>query len=79
MIFYKPINSGLVLKVINRNLLVYRRTWKVSLSFNFIEPLFYLAALGFGLGAYVQPMEGIPYLNNLAPGLIASSAMFATA
>ncbi|NPV73783.1 MAG: ABC transporter permease [Pelotomaculum sp.] len=70
--------SKLVWQVFKRNFMVYRKTWRVSISFNFFEPLFYLGALGFGLGAYVQPMEGIPYLNYLAPGLIASSAMFAT-
>lgn len=71
--------TPLVGKVFIRHLLVYRKNWKVSLSFNFIEPLLYLGALGFGLGAYVQPMEGVPYLNYLAPGIVASSAMFATA
>lgn len=71
--------SPLVGRVFNRHLKVYKKTWKVSLSFNFFEPLLYLGALGFGLGAYIQPMEGVPYLNYLAPGLIASSAMFATA
>jgi len=49
------------------------------MSLNFVEPLLYLSALGLGLGAYVQPIEGMPYLSYLAPGLIASSAMFATA
>ena len=58
--------------------MVFRKTWKVNITFNFFEPLFYLAALGFGLGAYVQPMEGVSYLNYIAPGLIAASAMFAT-
>lgn len=71
--------SPLVWRVFKRHFTVFRKTWKVNLSFNFFEPLFYLGALGFGLGAYVQPMEGVPYLNYLAPGLIASSAMFATA
>ncbi|HPZ42359.1 MAG TPA: ABC transporter permease [Bacillota bacterium] len=79
MNFRKPDLSWLVWRVFQRNFQVYRKTWKVSLSFNFFEPLFYLGALGFGLGAYVQQMEGLPYLNYLAPGLIASSAMFATA
>lgn len=79
MRFKLPDLSPLVWRVLQRNLMVYRKTWKVSLSFNFFEPLLYLGALGFGLGAYVQPMEGVSYLNYLAPGLIASSAMFATA
>src|SRR5665647_495892 len=76
---YKLDLSPLVWKVFRRHLLAYRRTWKVSISFNFFEPLFYLTAFGFGLGAYIEPMEGMSYVQYLAPGLIASSAMFATA
>jgi lipooligosaccharide transport system permease protein len=70
--------SPLVWPVFRRHLIVFSRNWKVNISFNFFEPMLYLVALGFGLGAYVQPMEGLPYLNYLAPGLVASSAMFAT-
>lgn len=69
----------LVWRVFMRNLTVYKKTWMVSISFNFVEPLLYLAALGVGLGNYVQPIRGIPYLHYLAPGLVASSAVFATA
>lgn len=47
--------------------------------FNFIEPLLYLGAMGVGLGAYVPSIEGLSYLQFIAPGLIASSAMWATA
>ena len=72
------INPRLTWRVFLRNLTVYRKTWLVSLSFNFVEPLLYLSALGIGLGAYVQPINGVPYLNYLAPGLVASSAVFAT-
>lgn len=70
--------SSLTWRVFLRHLAVYKKNWKVSASFNFIEPLLYLSALGIGLGAYVAPIEGLPYINYLAPGLIASSAMFAT-
>lgn len=71
--------SALVWPVFRRHLIVFSRNWKVNVSFNFFEPLLYLAALGVGLGAYVQPIEGLPYLKYLAPGLVASSAVFATA
>ncbi|OAT80303.1 ABC transporter permease [Desulfotomaculum copahuensis] len=70
--------SPLVWQVLRRHLIIFGRNWKVNISFNFFEPLLYIAALGMGLGAYVKPMEGLPYLNFLAPGLVASSAMFAT-
>lgn len=71
--------SPLLWPVFRRHLIVFSRNWKVNVAFNFVEPLLYLTALGVGLGAYVQPIEGIPYLKYLAPGLVASSAVFATA
>ena len=77
--FLLPDLSPLAWTVFRRHLVVFGRSWKVNLSFNFFEPLLYLVAMGVGLGYYVLPMEGLPYLNYLAPGLVASSAMFATA
>lgn len=71
--------SPLIWPVFRRHLIVFSRNWKINITFNFFEPLFYLLALGIGLGTYVQPMAGLPYLYYLAPGLVASSAMFATA
>ncbi|MBE0467176.1 MAG: ABC transporter permease [Candidatus Desulforudis sp.] len=70
--------SPLSVRVFQRHLTVFARTWKTSVALNFFEPLLYLLALGVGLGVYVRPMEGLPYLNYLAPGLVAASAMFAT-
>jgi lipooligosaccharide transport system permease protein len=61
-------------RVLERNVLVYRRTWWVLLS-GFFEPLFYLLGLGFGLGAIVGDIEGIPYAMFVAPALMATSAM----
>ncbi|WP_027365264.1 ABC transporter permease [Desulfotruncus alcoholivorax] len=76
---FLPDVSELVCQVFKRNFTVFRRTWMVSMSFNFVEPLLYLAAMGVGLGSYVRPMEGLPYLNFIAPGLTVTSAMFAAA
>jgi len=61
-----------------RNVMSYRRMWIIILS-GFFEPLFYLLALGFGLGAYVgDVVEGgvaVSYPAFVAPGLLAASAM----
>ncbi|MEW6661646.1 MAG: ABC transporter permease [Bacillota bacterium] len=65
--------------VVRRNLMVFKKTWLTNIGFNFIEPLLYLTALGLGLGAYVKEIQGLPYIQWIAPGLIASSAMWATA
>jgi lipooligosaccharide transport system permease protein len=65
-------------RVWQRNFTVYTKRYKSSLVLNFFEPILYLAALGFGLGAFVKEINGQPYINYLAPGLIASSSMFAS-
>jgi lipooligosaccharide transport system permease protein len=64
--------------LIERNIIVYRRTWMVIVS-GFFEPLFYLLSIGLGLGALIGgvPFGGqeVPYTVFVAPALMASSAM----
>ena len=58
-----PLTSGLLigsrrsLRLVERNLFVYKHTWLVLLS-GFFEPLFYLLSIGFGLGALVGTVPG---------------------
>jgi len=65
--------------VFRRNILVFKKTWLTNIAFNFIEPILYLGAMGYGLGRLVQDIEGMSYIQFIAPGIIASSAMWATA
>jgi lipooligosaccharide transport system permease protein len=62
--------------IVERNALVYRRIWMVILS-GFFEPLFYLFAIGIGVGRLVGEVagEGVGYATFVAPGLLAASAM----
>jgi len=64
-------------RVWQRHLKVYTKLYKSSFALNFVEPVLYLAALGLGLGAYIKEINGLPYVNFIAPGIIASSSMFA--
>ena len=64
-------------RVWQRHAKVYTKLYKSSIALNFVEPVLYLAALGLGLGAYVKEINGVPYINFIAPGIIASSSMFA--
>ena len=66
-------------RVAGRNARVFSKVWKGSLLPQFLDPLFYLVALGFGLGTYVATINGEDYRDFLAPGLIASAAMWAAA
>lgn len=65
-------------RVWQRNFTVYTKLYKSSIVLNFVEPVLYLIALGLGLGAFVKEINGVPYINFIAPGIIASSSMFAT-
>jgi lipooligosaccharide transport system permease protein len=64
-------------RVWQRHATVYTKLYKSSIALNFVEPVLYLAALGLGLGAFVKEINGVPYIKFIAPGIIASSSMFA--
>ncbi|HBS60809.1 MAG TPA: ABC transporter permease [Firmicutes bacterium] len=60
-----------------RHLTVFRRTWWSNVAFNFIEPFLYLSALGIGLGAFIPQIDGISYIQFIAPGMAAAAGMWA--
>lgn len=72
----QPQIGGLL--IVERNAMVYRRTWMILFS-GFFEPLFYLFAFGVGLGTYIGDVtldgEPIRYAAFVAPALLAASAM----
>jgi lipooligosaccharide transport system permease protein len=72
-------NLALSLRVYEFWLVQYRRAWRGTVITSIINPVFYLGALGIGLGSIVnksggQPL-GVPYLDFVAPGLLAAAAM----
>ena len=64
-------------RVWRRDLRVFSKTWKGALLPQFLDPLLYLLALGFGLGTYLASVEGIPYEQFIGGGLMASAVMWA--
>jgi lipooligosaccharide transport system permease protein len=69
-----------VLRVLEHNALVYRRTFRGTLFTTFLSPVLFLTAMGLGLGALVDrqgtaQLGGVSYLAFLAPGLLAASSM----
>ncbi|HVL64467.1 MAG TPA: ABC transporter permease [Actinomycetota bacterium] len=59
-----------------RNVANYAHTWMMNILPNFFEPFFYLLAIGFGLGRFVESVGGVEYARFIAPGLAAVSAMY---
>jgi lipooligosaccharide transport system permease protein len=66
-------------RIWEKNYIAYRRLWKVVFS-GFFEPVFYLFAVGIGVGALVGDVvlpsgEAVPYAAFVAPAMMAASAM----
>ena len=55
----------------------YRRVWRGSVVTSIVGPVLYLTALGVGLGKLVNRGAGVgvPYLDYVAPGILAATAM----
>ena len=66
-------------RVLQRNLWVYRRTWRGSILGSFLTPLLYLSAMGLALGQLVTvgtaAFEGYPFVQFLGPGILAATCM----
>jgi lipooligosaccharide transport system permease protein len=63
-------------RVWQRNRDAFKRAWKVEIGGIAVEPVIMLIAIGFGLGAYIPDIGDQSYAEFLAPGVIASYAMF---
>jgi lipooligosaccharide transport system permease protein len=71
------------LRVVETNLLAYRRHWKFTLTTSLINPIFFLVGMGVGLGSLIDKgqgsghgsLGGVDYLTFLAPGLLAATVV----
>jgi lipooligosaccharide transport system permease protein len=61
--------------VLEYHLVNYRRTWRSSALSTVVGPLLTMLGFGVGVGAFVSGgVDGVPYLEWIVPGLIASTA-----
>jgi lipooligosaccharide transport system permease protein len=72
-------NVALALRSYEFWLTTYRRTWRGTVVTSVVNPVFYLGALGIGLGTLVNKASstpgGVEYLAYVAPGVLAATAM----
>ncbi|MBN1781895.1 ABC transporter permease [bacterium] len=71
-----PALHSRILSVWYRHYLVYTRNLVSNGLPPFLEPLIFLAGVGLGLGKYIVSMDGLPYIQYLASGLLVTSAMY---
>ncbi len=71
-----PVNrySGAVWR---RNATVWRKLMGPSIATNVLDPLIFLFAFGYGLGAVIDRVGGLDYLTFVVPGMMCYAAMFA--
>lgn len=68
------------LHVVEADYIGYRRTWRGRVISTFVNPVLFLAGMGFALGSLVDQGAGevdlaIPFLTFVATGLLAATAM----
>jgi lipooligosaccharide transport system permease protein len=68
-----------VLRIVEREALVFARLWRGIAFSTFVAPALFLGAIGVGLGGLVKAhtgaVDGLTYLDFVAPGLLVASAM----
>lgn len=62
--------------VLEYHLVGYRHTWRANALSSFVLPLLTVLGFGLGVGSYIDSgVGGVPYLDFIIPGLLASTAM----
>lgn len=62
--------------VVTRNWIVYRKDFLANISPTLADPALMMTALGFGLSPFIGEIQGLSYAQYLAPGMIATTALF---
>ena len=69
------IHFSSVVRVMRRNFLSWKRFYRSSLVSALGDPLLFLFGIGWGLGRFVGDIDGVPYAQFVASGIVASSVM----
>lgn len=67
---------ALALHITRRNWTVYKKDFISNISPTIADPALVMVSLGVGLGNYITNVDGMTYMQYLAPGLTVSTALF---
>lgn len=62
-------------KVWRRNAQVFITLWKFNIFPSLAEPLLFIFVFGLGIGSYIDTMDGVPYIEFVAAGIIGTTAI----
>lgn len=66
----------LCLHIVRRNWAVYKKDLIANISPTVADPALIMVSLGLGLGVYLTEIQGMSYMQFLAPGLTVATALF---
>jgi lipooligosaccharide transport system permease protein len=66
----------LCMHITHRNWIVYKKDLIANISPTVADPALVLVSLGLGLGSFITNVEGMSYMQFLAPGLTVATALF---
>ena len=67
----RAVESTAFAGVFQREATLFRRSWPATTFGSIVEPTINLIAFGFGLGALVASVQGIPYIQFVGTGTVA--------
>lgn len=62
--------------IVDREWRVFKRVWRSIMFGSIVEPVVYLLAFGYGFGALVAEVAGIPYIDFMATGAAGVGVLF---
>jgi lipooligosaccharide transport system permease protein len=74
----RAIESTAFTGVFTREVTLFRRVWPSTTFGSIVEPTINLIAFGFGFGALVATVQGIPYVQFIGTGVVASAVLFSS-
>jgi lipooligosaccharide transport system permease protein len=73
----RAVEPAAIAAIWNRELQLFARYWRPTTFSAVLEPTVYFLALGLGLGMLIDQVDGIPYVQFVGTGIVASAAMAA--
>jgi lipooligosaccharide transport system permease protein len=76
----RRLEPAAILGVMSREVANFRTYWKGTTFSSVLEPIVYLLAFGLGLSAtLVDEVDGVPYLQFVGTGMVATAVIFSSA
>ena len=75
----RPLEWAAFAGVWKRETTLFRRYWASTTFAAVVEPTIYLLAFGIGFGSLVPAVVGLPYIEFLGTGVVATSVLFTSA